>query len=383
MDEKKMKRMAARFARLKNEDKAKRVIGRLKTQDELLVFALVCPCEAVAEAVHRITDKYLLYTIAVQARNMTARIEVVKESNDKELLKAIYAYKDNQEYIMYNTQSWAHSRIHELEEQEVAIIDDEERLIQMILGKEPSPAFDKIIKKITSFDRIIRVIRESPVFYIRNEAFRRILPNKFDQTLYTGAPGQEEALAELMIQEEDTQIDVLYPHYLTDQKLLLRLIHEAKRLDLRVAALYSLEHPDEALLRELAVNEGFSKMQDAVIVKTKNPLLLHSFVMDTQLSFDFRKDCLVKMFKEASFECYSELPALRVQGVESLIQTARRPGGYDKEQICSVCRSIPKQFHEKYGFTTEEWSYEDEDGYGRYTSSHLKIMYGGNSYLAY
>ena len=386
MDEKKMKKLAAAYAKA-NAKKAKKLLSKAASEEEYLICALVYETKAsdnyeniAVMAVRKIKDRDMLFTVATQARDYDTRLEIVKNSSDEDLLKAICAYPIRDNAATTGTQEWAHERLKELNEEKVDNITDENELANMILGLDPAPAYEEIMSKISSADRLIRIAAEAKQWYIRENAYR-CLDFIDDDCAFTSE--QEKALAEAIINEKDTNAECeICLGKIKDDNILGGIASKAKLKEVRVDAINAMKKADEAFLRKLlSSNKGKDFMETkcsyndflkAVLGKIETPELQFEFVKDKSFDDGFRLNCLTKIFETLTDSSAADM--LCDEAVKILI---------DEGKVCGVCRAIPDKFHKKYGFTTREEKYDSEDQYGRFTSSHMYVTFEGKEYQAY
>ena len=374
-----------------SDKKAKKMLAKANDEEEFLICALVYENKNVLEesiaamATRKIHDRNMLYTIAIQARDMSARIEIAKNSTDKNLLEAICRYDGSTEYIMSNTKDWARERLKELDKKSVDSITDDNTLAAMVLDVEPSNAYQEILYKISSVDCLIYIAANAAQWYVRKKAYSRI---SYD-TIFTSA--QKKAYAEAAIKEKSADVEEsIYLHIIKDDALLKQVAQKANMKKVRINAICYLDVADDAFLREMlsanksqdSIGRGNSDFFDAILGKANTPVLLFEFAKDRSLDWKFRLNCFEKLIKKLLESSAPNSSALCDDIVKFFINETRA-GAACSDRICGVYRAIPSELHKKYGFSAEQTENEAEDQYGRHTERHLYVTFEGKKYKVY
>lgn len=413
----------------------KRMFKSLKTEPEFAFCAISCNGAALLpyaeQALSRVSDKPLLYTVAVSARRHETAAHVIDRfKEDRAFLRAVVLRCGPEPPQFDRTRAYASECLKRLEAAEIAGIADQAELTDLLLNGDLLVSIDEALPHITeeaywmellqsgqfdrrSLERILRRVRSCSVPFQKQLA-RMIADDRLmgcEEAAYSliGDPdailsvvqgGKHDWIrraAEWKLFERcrhaqpltDAQQETLLPYYRTLDSLsnckALRLLNserlgtlltECKRKGIAEEPILKCMEPSELTDAQLAIALHTSdREQERRVLNAiwgMEPERLKRLVLE-QNDYKLQEAALSSLMHQTGRARLDEI-------VPQLIERARRGDGYDGKQICNLWRMLPPEDAVRYGLIGEHEEGETQDDE---TWETQKVKFDGHRYWVY
>ncbi len=242
-------------------------------------------------------------------------------------------------------------------------------------------------------DRIRHAAREKLLYrYIRgwnSDKETQLTEEQFDRYI------------DSLIAESSRSWEIRVPPDANDDQL-RRIRQKAARSDLRAEAFSRLNRePSPETLLEVYKEAGreagsaedprdsraWRDAQDRLRknLDPKDAALILRFVKDLEVDCDMAGRG-IRMLFDGGLDGSEGIEAMRDEAVRTYLERVpawerENPSGGEKYAFYVLAVSLPESARPKYGFRVEEHEYEDEDQFGRYTSTSTCVEYQGKRYV--
>ena len=372
-------------------------------------------------AIERIRDERVLKDIAMSpsVSGSVIQLDAIMGIKDQKLLADIVAHAD------YDT---AHYAAVYIKDPDLAFetamsgppgasgcvrsVEDPEKLKEIALGGAAKKARLSAVEKLArqkEVDKLLDVLTQTGIYDVRKKAYDDLYSHCISIGKMTLTDTQRERLVQLLLQDPtDAFARWNFEKYFAgDPGNLQRFYREAKRDDLRAEAFACIckkvpaeelftyyreaknypeklhiggkevpwaDIPQVEIMRRLSETEDF------------DPAVLMTFLRDPETGFDMDLLCVKQLFKMRP-ETTEGIEALQDEAaaiyLERIPAYNRESGGKHDEKHCirELVWGLPRDAVKKYGFTVESYTCENEDQFGRYTSTTTTVTYNGKRFI--
>lgn len=291
-------------------------------------------------------------------------------------------------------------------------VEDPEKIKEIALGGAVKHARLSAVERLArrkEVDKLLDVLTQAGGYDVRKKAYDDLYCHCMSIGKMNLSDTQRERLVQLLLQDSSDAFARwnLEKYFASDPVNLQRFYREAKREDLQAEAFACIckDVPAEQLyayyqeaknhsgklqiggeeipwvnIPQVEIYRRLSETEDI------DPAVLMTFFRDPDTGFDMDLLCIKQLFRPRLNETEG-IEALRDEAVSAYLERipvySEKSGGKHDEKYCihELVWSFPRDAAKKYGFTVSSYTSENEDQFGRYTSTTTTVTYNGKSYV--